>query len=73
MYQNGEDVAQDYVKTTHWTRKAANQGNPAAQNNLGVMFRMGQGVAQNHKKAVLWFRKAADQGNTRTQYNLSLY
>ena len=42
--------------------KAAEQGDAAAQYNLGWMYRFGKGVQQNYSKAVKWYRKAAEQG-----------
>ena len=51
-------------------RKAADQGDAAAQYNLGVMYDNGQGVPQDYAEAVRWYRKAADQGDASAQYNL---
>lgn len=48
----------------------AEQGNAAAQYNLGVRYDKGEGVAQDYKQAVVWFRKAAEQGNADAQTNL---
>jgi len=42
---------------------AANKGNSAAQNNIGVMYEKGLGVPKNNVKALKWYRKAAEQGN----------
>jgi TPR repeat protein len=35
-------------------RKAADQGNTAAQCNLGVLFDQGRGVAQSDAEAARW-------------------
>jgi TPR repeat protein len=43
--------------------RAAEQGNPETQFNLGAMYRAGKGVAQSDAEAVRWYRKAAAQGN----------
>ncbi len=51
-------------------RRAAEQGDASAQNNLGHMYRTGQGVAQDYAEAVKWWRKAAEQGDAKAQYNL---
>ena len=45
---------------------------PAAQYNLGTMYRKGDGVKQDYKEAVEWYRKAAEQGLANAQYNLGL-
>ena len=55
-----------------YNRKAADQGNEWAQNNLGEMYRNGSGVARDYLEAVKWFRKAAEQGNAYGEYNLGL-
>jgi TPR repeat protein len=53
-----------------WYRKAADQGNADAQNNLGVAYYNGKGVAQDYALAARWYRKAADQGLGHAQRNL---
>ena len=55
-----------------WYRLAAEQGNAAAQNNLGLMYGLGQGVPQDDAEAVKWYRLAAAQGYAGAQYNLAL-
>ena len=61
MYANGHGVPQNYVEALKWFRKAAEQGDAAAQFNLGFMYRMGQGVSQNHVLAHMWFNLAASR------------
>ena len=51
-------------------RKAAEQGDAAAQFNLGVMYDRGEGVPQDDGEALLWYRKAAEQGHAAAQFNL---
>ena len=51
-------------------RRAAEQGDAAAQSNLGLMYDEGRGVAQDYTEALKWYRRAADQGNATAQYNL---
>jgi TPR repeat protein len=53
------------------TRKAAEQGDAQAQNNLGQMYRYGEGeVPKNSAEAMKWYRKATDQGMTYAQIQL---
>jgi TPR repeat protein len=52
----------NYKIAAHWYRRAAEQGYPNAQNNLGVAFNDGRGVAQSYDEAVKWLRLAAAQG-----------
>ena len=59
----------EVIKRLH---KSAEQGDPRAQFNLGVMYRIGQGVKQNYPEAVKWYRLAADQGDSSAQYLLGL-
>ena len=54
------------------THKFAEEGDPTAQYELGIMYQNGEGVPQNYSKAVKWFRKAAEQGDSNAQYRLGL-
>ena len=58
----GQGTPQSYEDAVVWFRKAAEQGNPAAQFNLGVAYAGGTGVPQSSEEARKWFQKAADQG-----------
>jgi TPR repeat protein len=51
-------------------RKAAEQGYPAAEYNLGVMYERGLALKKDDALAVAWYRKAAEQGYTNAQFNL---
>ena len=48
-------------------RKAAEQGDAAAQCYFGICYQTGQGVAQDYQEAVRWFRRAADQNDAAAQ------
>lgn len=52
----------DYNEAVKWWRKAAEQGDPKAQTELGSMYLEGYGVAQSNKETIKWYRKAAKQG-----------
>ena len=54
-------VKQDYAEAAKWYRKAADQGIPAAQNNLGVMYLVGEGVSSNLVRSYMWFNLAASR------------
>ncbi len=73
-FDEGQAACQrgDYATALREWRPLAKQGDAAAQNNLGVMYKMGQGVPQDDAEAVKWFRKAAEQGMAKAQYNLGL-
>ena len=74
IYDDGKGgVRQDSTVASVWYRKAAEQGNAQAQNNLGVTCKKAIGpnpVA--YAEAMKWFRKAADQGNSDGQFNLGI-
>jgi len=54
------------------TRAAAERGDAAAQNELGLIYKEGRfGVAKDEVEAVAWFRKAAEQGHAEGQINLA--
>ena len=57
-------------ETRDWLLKAAEQSNPRAENNLGVMYELGEGVSVDNKAAIKWYRRAAEHGNADGEYNL---
>ena len=59
MYDTGKGVLKDDKEAVKWYRKAAEQGDAKAQNNLGVKYGNGLGVLKDYKEAVKWYRKAA--------------
>ncbi len=63
----------DYGVALEKFKFLADQGNAAAQYNLGVMYRQGKGVPADTQKAIELWTKAADQGNNATaQFSLGL-
>jgi TPR repeat protein len=48
-------------------KKAALQGNPAAEYALGKRYANGDGVKQDYREAKLWYLKAAEQGHVLAQ------
>jgi TPR repeat protein len=64
----------DYATAIRLWRPLAEQGNAAAQFNLGLIYYKGQGVPQDYAAAAVWLRKAADQGVTAAQWSIgSMY
>ncbi len=53
-------------------RLKAEQGNAAAQCELGNRYYSGVDVEENNIEAVAWYRKAADQGHAMAQRNLAV-
>ena len=66
MYAAGRGVARNEAEAALWYREAVEQGNVAAQNNLGAMYQTGQGVPLDDAQALAWYRKAADRAGRRT-------
>jgi len=62
----------DYATALQEWLRLAEQGDAAAQNNLGDMYYIGEGVPENDAEAVKWFRKAAEQGLAEAQVNLGI-
>src|SRR2546429_188816 len=53
-------------------RKAAEEGDAAAQSYLGICYQTGQVVQQDYEEAVKWYKKAAEQECAPAQCNLGL-
>src|SRR5438445_6420860 len=66
MYVEGKGVPQDNKEAVRWYYLAAGQGDPEAQNNLGVMYFNGQGVAQDYVQAHMWFNLAGAGGHAQS-------
>lgn len=45
-----------------WLKKAANQGQPIAQSNLGDLYFGGHGVRKDAEMALHWYQQAASKG-----------
>ena len=54
-------------------RKAADQGDARAQNNLGACYQYGWGGVQSNTEAMKWYHKSADQGYVYAQQNLGCF
>ena len=72
-YDTGQGMPRNEAKALEYYRKAANHGNPMAQNNLASLYASGTGgVQQDQAEARKWLRKAAEQGAALAQDNLGL-
>ena len=69
---SGRGVSEDYRQGFQWSMKAAEQGSPEAQYNLGLYFSEGKGVQQNYAQAVKWYSAAMVQ-NYAWAYNNMAY
>lgn len=60
----------DLTKSAEWFQKAATQGHPKAQYQLGGYYLFGIGVEKDVLKAVDWYQKSAAQGNIEAMVSL---
>ena len=58
---NGDGTREDTEKFFYWTKKAADNGNPSAMNDLGYHFKYNIG---DYGKAFDWYERAANAGDT---------
>jgi len=65
-------VRGDHATEARIYRRLADQGDPRAQDNLGVLHERGLGVARSYAEAVKWYRMAAEQGEPNAQNNLGV-
>ena len=59
----GQVVPQDHAEAALWYRKAAEQGDPDAQFNLGLSYAGGEGVPQDDAEAHMWLSLAASRAS----------
>lgn len=62
--------AGDHVRALREFRAVGDAGNPAAQNNVGLMLLRGEGAPADAAAAARWFRRAADAGHAGAMVNL---
>jgi hypothetical protein len=60
----------DYSSAFDMFLKEAENGNPAAQYNIGLCYATNSGVFQNDQATEQWYRKASEQGLGKAQYGL---
>lgn len=71
-YLVGKGVPKDEVQAAYWFRKAADQGDPGAQNQLGYLYTYGIGVARDDAQAFRWFARAAGAGWQPAKLNMAV-
>ena len=62
----------DYAEALRQWRPRAEQGDVAAQSNLGILYMSGLGVAQDYAEALKWSELAAAKGDARAQLRLGM-
>jgi hypothetical protein len=71
-YLEGRGVPKDPVQSAYWFTKAANLGDPGAQNQLGYFYTWGIGVARDEGEAFRWFARAAGAGYQQAKLNMAV-
>ena len=62
----------DYATVLKEWKPIAEQGDAAAQFELGIMYDYGKGVTQDYNAAFKWFKLAAEQGYANAQYHRAI-
>lgn len=71
-YLVGRGVPRDAGLSAYWYRKAADQGDSGAQNQLGFLYSAGLGVGADQEQAVKWFARAMAGGSPTAKLNLAV-
>lgn len=62
MLYTGTGCLQNFTEAIRYYHRAANAGEPASANAVGLMLEVGRGVTRDLKAASEWFARAADLG-----------
>lgn len=71
-YFTGAGVAQDARQAAYWFQKAAQAGNPEAENLVGYLYETGVGVAADPARALHWYQLAAASGSSDAILNIGV-
>jgi uncharacterized protein len=71
-YFTGSGVTQDAKQAAYWYQKAAEAGDPEAENEIGFFYQAGIGVPVDRTRALHWYQLAAASGLTRAKVNLGV-
>lgn len=65
-----EGKSQDYTMAAYYYQLGADEGDPAAQVNLGICYENGYGVDMNKQYAAYWYYQAACEGVSTAEFNM---
>jgi TPR repeat protein len=68
LLSTGPDRFRNYPESIHWAKKAVNQHNASAAQNLGTVYR----DMKKMRLAFRWYQRAVDMGNKESLLNLGL-
>lgn len=72
-YLLGRGVQQDDAKAFYYFKRAAQQNDPFAQNELAYLYAAGKGVKKSNNQAFFWYQEAATQGLASAEYNVGFF
>ena len=64
-----QTVTGQALKAVKWYRLSAEQGDPDAQNDLGMSYMEGEGVPQDNTYAHMWFNISASNESEKAAMN----
>ena len=71
-YLAGHGVPRDEKQAAYWYEKAANAGDPGAQQQIGYFYQAGIGVERDPARAAQWFERAVAGGLISAKVNLGV-
>jgi TPR repeat protein len=71
-YLLGRGVPKDEKQAAYWYEKAANSGDPGAQQQIGYFYAAGIGVERSPQRATKWFERAVASGSISAKVNLGV-
>lgn len=71
-YYGQGDVRKNYKEAAKWYLKAAKQGMPEAELEIGLMYGEGKGVRKDASRAIYWLLSAARKGQNVGQLDIEL-
>jgi TPR repeat protein len=67
-----DGTEKDQRAALKWFHKAAAQGHPRAQTQLGMAYKEGRGIDRDMNESIKWMRKGAEQRNAKAQFELGV-
>jgi TPR repeat protein len=71
-YFIGKGVPRDTKMAAYWFERAANLGDPGAQNGIGFFYQTGTGVPKDPERAFHWYQLSAANGSSEGKVNLAI-
>lgn len=74
IYECGEGdmLPADQMQSYEWYARAASEGLPEAENNLGSCYFFGRGIDIDYEKAFLLYKSSAEKGNSEAEMNVGI-